>query len=536
MLVGCDDASVWECGEGETARDGVCVPKTCESDGYNCPTCDTDIGEELLYFDDGSGFCKLTSCKTDGVINEDFKLVDINETTAMCVQKTCKADDYGCPECNEYQTLMYNPDGSGYCLQTSCPEGQKLENGVCIDGTCEYSLSGCIPGCICMLPLYGTQYPLESVNVPYCGVSFSENNYVEMYLNVGSGATTLADEAAVVYTVSDRGPTIKCSESLSVTGKQICPDGASDDSLIYLKADFVPAIYKFSIGSGADNIVLEDTILLKDANADPITGIANITMRDANIKNYTVYGEEIPFDPSGINPKAIVGFSDGSFWIGEDYSASLIHVNSEGKILNHLVPKGWESDFNTTSCPVRSVLPEILKMRYPNYGIEAVAKNANETHLYFMTERPLANPDLVASENSKNIRLFKMELSNPMNYSEYLYKLDSVDSRVSEMLNIDNDTLLVVETAGNSSKIYKIVLDDDHIIARKYDDISTSPSLENSDANVTALVKGVVQSFSRTVNGLADVGNDTYFIINENNFGLNGENTEVELINIKEPK
>ena len=123
-----------------------------------------------------------------------------------------------------------------------------------------------------------------------------------------------------------------------------------------------------------------------------------------------------------------------------------------------------------------------------------------------------------------------------MNYSEYLYKLDSVDSRVSEMLNIDNDTLLVVETAGNSSKIYKIVLDDDHIIDRKYDDISTSPSLENSDANVTALVKGVVQSFSRTVNGLADVGNDTYFIINENNFGLNGENTEAELINIKEPK
>ncbi|MBF0204258.1 MAG: S8 family serine peptidase [Desulfamplus sp.] len=83
------------CSESEKEFAGECIAKTCEADGYNCPSCSSN--EVLKYNSDGSGYCEVS------------------------IAKTCETDGYNCPSCSSNETLKYNSDGSGYCEVSTTP-------------------------------------------------------------------------------------------------------------------------------------------------------------------------------------------------------------------------------------------------------------------------------------------------------------------------------------------------------------------------------------------------------------------------------
>ena len=133
-----------------------CIDRTCKVDNYGCPVCND--GEKLEYNDDGSAYCQVASvsCESnqetsniESILSTIFgEPVSIDNSLDVCVNKTCKADNYGCPTCGSNESLEYNSDGSGVCQITpvSCSSNQKSVNNICVNKTCKIDNYGC-PTC-----------------------------------------------------------------------------------------------------------------------------------------------------------------------------------------------------------------------------------------------------------------------------------------------------------------------------------------------------------------------------------------------------
>jgi hypothetical protein len=556
--MGCDDTSVWECAAGQKAVDGVCVPKTCEADGYQCPTCDTAIGEELLYFADQSGYCKLTSCKKEGIIDEDFKLVDINETTAECVAKTCETDAYHCPTCNESigEELLYADDESGFCKLTSCKvngivddafklvdinettaecvaktcqsdayncptcsSAEKLTynsdgSGQCVALSCRIDGYGC-PYCpppflslgfsgndgyciskACAYPPVGTNYALSNMTIPYCKIGSRE-----IYLGMGSGASA-RDDLMRHYFVTDNGDTEDCGTQSFCTN--------ADDKIFYLShAQFTPAILEFSL-NGESTAQLQNVVKLQDDNNNYISPFFHPLMETNSSRSaFDPNGSKIPTDTTAMNVKAVeklsTGTNAGSYWIGDSYLASIAHISEDGHVLKRFVPKDWNV---STSYDINDTLPLDLTKREVFAGIEALAVDEANATLYFMTAKPLVG------DAPTNIRLYTVTLSASMDdvlsvSNDHNYTLASASNRVTEMQYLADDKLLIVESDGTNSAVYG------------YNLITKVKSASLS--NVTT---------PKDVQGLAPVSAGRYLLINDNTFGQNGTKNDIVFVDL----
>lgn len=126
------------CSPDQKVIDGVCVNKTCKVDNYKCPTCTGD--QELAYNSDGSGICELNCSDSQKEVGD------------RCVDKTCQADTYNCPTCAAAEVLKYNADGSGYCEMKPCvPPACCGENPqVCIDKCIPSGADCCDNGGFCV--------------------------------------------------------------------------------------------------------------------------------------------------------------------------------------------------------------------------------------------------------------------------------------------------------------------------------------------------------------------------------------------------
>jgi len=147
---------------------------------------------------------------------------------------------------------------------------------------------------------------------------------------------------------------------------------------------------------------------------NPISGLPNPSIGMATENGYDNQGNSLDFDPAGINPKAIVKLSNGTFWLAEEYAPSLVHVAANGRILERIVPIGVENSLVDANYRVSGFLPAILKKRHLNRGIES---SPDEQFLYFIMESPLANPSESAFSYSRYVRLFKLSLQQ----GDYLY-------------------------------------------------------------------------------------------------------------------
>ncbi len=396
----------------------------------------------------------------------------------------------------------------------------------------------------------GTVYPLSKFNITLGEVTFPNGFKLPATYGLGSGAYHYpADPENIVYIVTDRGVNIKCADDEKITGMDICEKGK-----IFPFPSFTPTIIKAELGD--ETITVKEVIALKDSAGKKISGVSNPLSNFSEIA-YNMKGDVLALDPNGLDVEALVKLSDGSFWIAEEYAASIAHVAADGKIIKRLVPAGLEDDLSEATYEVEGSLPAIIAKRHANRGIESIAISPDESTLYFIMQSPLDNDDYA---KTNRVRLYAMDIATTT-FKEYLYEMDAPSSfvkdnesktrkakdvKISEMTALPSGELLVLERISAVTKLYKI---DPEIIDRNvalypsgipnYEvPADKSADLENNDYD-NVLPKTKVfdtesrsESFPNKLEGVAHLGGNKFFVINDNDFGILGDDVVSSVIEI----
>jgi hypothetical protein len=383
---------------------------------------------------------------------------------------------------------------------------------------------------------------------------FEGGKTVKFSVGIGSGAYRHPkDPANMFLTVSDRGPNFPCSQAkkvLGLDGKKLC--AGVKKARIYPVPDYTPSIYSVLLNDDG-TFSIKDVIGLKDRDGNPVDGMLNPLTVATTENPVDGTGKKLKQNANAVDAEGIVKLSDGTYWIGEENGPSLMHVAADGRIMTRLVPAGTEQDFAAANYDIVGALPAIFARRQANRGIESVAISPDEKFLYTIMQNPLSNPNADAYKKAKNTRIIKMDRASMKVVGEWVYRLDDPQSfrndpskkqnspRISEMAALGTDRLLVLERTNKTTKLHEVALaDGTNILGTKWDDAATSPSLEQSNkldgTGVTALKKTLrfdsadFKNIPNKLEGIAILGNGDVALINDNDFGIFGDPTQVVVL------
>jgi hypothetical protein len=372
-------------------------------------------------------------------------------------------------------------------------------------------------------------------------------------LTVGIGSAAFRhpnDPPNVIWTLGDRGPNIACSEMKEIAGVELAACKEVKNGRVYPTPSYAPSIYRVLIKENSFQVT--DVITLKDGDGRPLSGLLNPLKTAATDTGLDGSGKPLPYDLNGIDVEAIVRLADGTFWIGEENGPSLSHFSADGRLLVRHVPKGTEGEFAGARYDVEGTLPAILAKRAVNRGIESLAISPDQRFLYTLMQNPLANPDTAAYQKAKNSRLLKIERATMRIVGEYVYTLDDPksfrrdpsdkqnDPRISEMMAIGLDRLIVLERTEQTTKLHEVDLAGaTNIASSKWDDVATEPSLEQSEVAavgikpVSKMLRFDSTDFPEMVGkteGMALLGDGSLALINDDDFGITGGRTQIVIV------
>jgi hypothetical protein len=384
-------------------------------------------------------------------------------------------------------------------------------------------------------------------------VEFPGGKVLDLSVGVGSALFHMpGDPANEFYGLTDRGPNIDCSASEEIMGRSTADAcGGDDKAKLFPRPDFVPSIVKLKLNDDG-TFVTTAWIQLKDSAGKTITGLSNPLKAAKTEAGYDKDGKQLPFDPNGLDTEGLVRLKDGTFWIGEEYGPSLVHVAADGNIIERLVPTGLEGDLSGATYKVTGSLPAILMKRQLNRGIEGIALAPDESALYAIVQNPLANPDADAYKKAAATRVLKLDLKTQQVIGEYVYTLDPAESfkndksdkqndvRISELSAVGPDQLVVLERIAKTTKLQAIDLSTGtNILGTDWDKVETAPSLEQLKAadlaakGVTPVTKKLWLDSSdfaelpEKVEGVAIVDGNDLVLINDDDFGIEGAKTRI---------
>lgn len=382
--------------------------------------------------------------------------------------------------------------------------------------------------------------------------SFDNGKTLNLTVGVGSAAFRHpSDPPNVMWTLGDRGPNFACSEAKGVMDGEIaaCKD-AKPAGRVYLAPSYNPSIYRLMLLE--DRFVVTDVIKLKDADGVPLNGMPNPLKTATTETPLDGKGAKLHQDVKGIDAEGIVRLTDGTFWISDENGPSIAHFAADGRMIERHVPKGTEGDYAGTKAKVIGSLPAILTKRQANRGIEGLAISPDEQFLYFIVQNPLANPDSAAYQKARNTRLFKVARATMQIVGEYVYTLDDPksfrrdpserqsDPRISELMGIGADRVVVLERTEQTTKLYEVELAGaTNISGSRWDDLATAPTLEQTEVAAVSVtpVKKTLRfdsaDFPAVVGkteGMALLGDGTLAIVNDDDFGISGQTTQVVLV------
>ena len=382
--------------------------------------------------------------------------------------------------------------------------------------------------------------------------TFEGGKTLNLTVGIGSGAWRGPnDPPNVIWTVGDRGPNIACSEFKEIVGMEFAPCKGVQNGRVYPTPSYAPSIYRVMLLENG-TFRVTDVITLKDREGMPLSGMLNPLKTAATENAMDGTGKPLPRELNGFDAEGIVRLADGTFWIGDENGPSIAHFSADGRMIVRHVPPGTEGEFAGAKYDVKGTLPAILAKRPINRGIESMAMSPDERFLYFIMQNPLANPDVKAYQQAKNTRLFKIERASMKVVGEYVYTLDDPmsfrrdpskrqnDPRISELMAIGLDRLVVLERTEQTTKLYEIQLDNaTNIAGTRWDDAATSPSLEQTpvaDAKIVAVPKTLrldTANFPDIVGkteGMALLGDGSLVLINDDDFGIAGGRTQIVVL------
>jgi hypothetical protein len=381
--------------------------------------------------------------------------------------------------------------------------------------------------------------------------AFEGGKTLNLTVGIGSSAFRRTDDPPnVLWTLGDRGPNIECKDMKEVAGVE---HGCREvkNGRVYPAPSYTPSIYRVMLlDDGTFRVT--DVITLKDRDGRPLNGMPNPLRTATTETPLDGAGQPLEQDVRGIDAEGLVVLSDGSFWIGEENAPSLAHFGADGRMIARHVPAGTEGDFAGAPYETVGSLPAIIAKRQSNRGIEAVAVSPDERFLYFIMQNPLANPDSAAYQKARNTRLFKLDRATMRVAGEYVYTLDDPqsfrrdpsskqnDPRISEMMAIGLDRLIVDERTELTTKLYEVELTGaTNIAGSRWDDGATRPTLEQSDVAAAGIVplKKTLRFDTADhpdvvgkTEGMTLLGDGALALINDDDFGISGARTQIAII------
>ncbi|MEV8547091.1 esterase-like activity of phytase family protein [Streptomyces sp. NPDC051572] len=325
------------------------------------------------------------------------------------------------------------------------------------------------------------------------------------------------------WTVTDRGP----NGQIKVGGTK---------RRTFPVPGFDPAIVKIRVSG--DKVKVLDALPITTSSGKAVSGLPNQQGRDEAPYSYDAQ-TALSYNPNGLDTEGIVRAGDGSFWLVDEYGPSLVHVSARGKVLTRYVPKGLH--LTGADYPVVEALPAVLLHRKINRGFEGLAQLPGGD-LVMALQSPLSLPDGGAGDASLNTRLWRFSTKKKAVTAEYAYRFDPVnvvdpgeddtsELKISSVVAVGDDRLLVEERTDKAARLQMVKLSrKSNILGGRYDDDTTSPSLEQLDdqaaSGVSVLAKklvvdlGTVSGVPQKIEGIARVDHDTLVLVNDNDFGM----------------
>ncbi|MEU5977908.1 esterase-like activity of phytase family protein [Streptomyces sp. NPDC047315] len=343
-----------------------------------------------------------------------------------------------------------------------------------------------------------------------------------VHLGVGSDLYP-ADRPGEFWALTDRGP----NGLITVDGKK---------RRTFPVPGFNPAIVRVKVDG--ERVRVLDAVPVTTRSGKPVTGLPNQLARDEAPFTYDAR-TALETNPNGLDTEGLVRAADGTFWLVDEYSPSLVHVSARGRVLTRYVPEGLK--LRGADYPVVEALPSILLNRKQNRGFEALTVLPGGD-LVIAVQSPLLVPDKAAGEASRNLRLLRFSPDEGEVTGEYAYRVDPVnvvdpqeadqsELKVSALVAVDANTVLVQERTDRTARLHRVELPrGEGILDSRWDEAATSPSYEQTQdlagAGVDVLEKRLVVDLGKVpgvpgkVEGVALVGRDTLALINDNDFGM----------------
>ncbi|MBB5622078.1 hypothetical protein HDE69_003143 [Pedobacter cryoconitis] len=251
-------------------------------------------------------------------------------------------------------------------------------------------------------------------------------NGVKVY-NGGFGSAVAADpnDPAVFYLLTDRGPNA---------------DGPTDNIKVFGKPDFTPQIGKFRLKEG--KLVLEQTILLKNAAGVNLNGLPNLTGAGSTDETAVdLNGTVLSPSKDGLDSEGLVRAADGSFWVSDEYGPHLVHFDPSGKTIERINPFGDGTGGRK--------LPLVLARRKPNRGMEGLTITPDGKTLVGIMQSPMFNPSKAEVKGSVVLRILTFDIATGAT-KQYAYLQENASlTGVSEILAVNSTTFLTLERDGD---------------------------------------------------------------------------------------